>query len=301
VKAMEKQKEQSPTEQTPSSSTPNESPPVNPAPNPATINRRSQRNRNQVDYKIRSGTRHPTRDRKFCNRNLHGPLKYNRYPTDSVRGQSNDRPKTHGMQMGILTEEIPGQDFDQTFAPVMRLDSLRNLIAIDGDLDETIYMQQPEGFSDGTPRVCLLVHSLKELGYQQLNADHCVYIRQPDHGVYDIFSTWVDDFALFCTEGRMAQNKKEIGDKWEITDQGEDPRVIVGIQITRDKALHRITIHQGAYIQRILERAATEDNLFEHPTICGSNLEPICLRNQKCRNHLRWRRRPHRHPCCWLF
>ena len=29
-----------------------------------------------------------------------------------------------------------------------------------GDLKETIYMQQPEGFSNGTPWVCLLIHSL---------------------------------------------------------------------------------------------------------------------------------------------
>ena len=114
-------------------------------------------------------------------------------------------------------------------------------------------MRQPEGFEDGTSRVCLLIHSLyrlkqsgrawnktldthlKTLGYQQLNADHCVYIRQPDHRVYDIFSTWVDDFTLFCTKGRISQNKREIGEKWEIMDQGNDPCIIIGIQIIRDQ------------------------------------------------------------------
>ena len=77
--------------------------------------------------------------------------------------------------------QIPGQDFDQTFTPVMRLDSLRNMITIavihdldmsildvksaylHGDLDKTIYMQQPEAFHDGTSCVCLLVHSLYRL------------------------------------------------------------------------------------------------------------------------------------------
>ena len=204
----------------------------------------------------------------------------------------------------------------------MWLDSLRNLIVIatihdldmsvidvkgaylHGNLDETIYMQ-PKGFNDGMPQVCLLQHSLyglkqsgrawnktldshlKSLGYNQLNADHCVYIRQPSHEAYDIFSTWVDDFTIFCTEGRMTQNKKEIGDKWEITDQGENPHTIVGIQFCRDRTQHRIMIHQGAYIQQILERfgmansdtvatpmdntirltTATDDDLFEHPTL----------------------------------
>ena len=154
----------------------------------------------------------------------------------------------------------------------MQLDSLRNLIVITtihdldmniidvkgaylhGNLDETIYMQQPEGYSDGTPRVCLLQHSLyglkqssqawnktldshlKSLRYYQLNADHCVYIRQTSHKKYDIFSTWVDDFALFYTEGGMTQNKKEIADKWEITDQGEEPHTIVVIQFYGDRS-----------------------------------------------------------------
>ena len=163
-------------------------------------------------------------------------------------------------------------------------------------------MRQPKGFEDGTSHVCLLIHSLyglkqsgrawnktldmhlKTLGYQQLNADHCVYIQQPDHGVYDIFSMWVDDFTLFFTKGRISQNKREI---WEIMDQGNDLHIIVGIQIIRDWVNKQITIHQGAYIQCILEcfgmansdtvatpmdntnklTIATEDDLFEHPTL----------------------------------
>ena len=247
--------------------------------------------------------------------------------------------------------QISRQDFDQTFSPVMRLDSLRNLIAITathdldmcvlnvkstclhGDLDETIYMQQPEGFNNGTPQVCLLTHllyglkqsgqawnktldtHLKELRYQQLNTDHCIYIRQPDHRVYDIFSIWVDDFAIFCTEGQMSQNRKEIGNKWEITDQGKNPQIIVMIQILCNRTHHQIMIHQGAYIQQILRRfgmansdtvtvpmdnmvkltMATDTNLFEHPTLywevigallyasmgtrpdIGPNPEPVCI------------------------
>ena len=52
--------------------------------------------------------------------------------------------------------------------------------------------------------------------------------------MYDLFSTWVDDFTMFCTKGQMPKNKKEIGDKWEIMDQGEDLWIIMGIQIYRD-------------------------------------------------------------------
>ena len=64
--------------------------------------------------------------------------------------------------------QIPGQDYSETFSPVMRLDSLRTLVALaamldleisqmdikgaylNGTLEEEIYMKQPEGYSDGT-------------------------------------------------------------------------------------------------------------------------------------------------------
>ena len=71
--------------------------------------------------------------------------------------------------------QIPGIDFTDTFAPVMRLDSLRLLLALatkldlvihvvdvvgaylNGKLEEEIYMKQPPGFEDSTDNVCKLV------------------------------------------------------------------------------------------------------------------------------------------------
>ena len=74
--------------------------------------------------------------------------------------------------------QIPGIDFTETFAPVLRLDTLRLLLALatklnlvihvvnimgaylNGTLDEEIYMKQPPGFKDGTDRVCKLARTL---------------------------------------------------------------------------------------------------------------------------------------------
>jgi hypothetical protein len=70
----------------------------------------------------------------------------------------------------------PGMDYDLdgTYAPVMRLETLRVTIALsainkwrsyqldvknaylNGDIDEEIYMKQPPGFNDGSGRVCKL-------------------------------------------------------------------------------------------------------------------------------------------------
>ena len=79
-------------------------------------------------------------------------------------------------------------------------------------LDEEIYMEQPEGFTDGTDKVCKLERSiyglkqsarlwnkrlderLKEIGFDQTHSDHCGYINKST-GV--IVAIWVDDLIIF--------------------------------------------------------------------------------------------------------
>lgn len=76
--------------------------------------------------------------------------------------------------------QIPGRDYDQTFAPVNRLSSLRILFALaaehdleidhmdvttaflNGDLEELIFMEQPEGFvkNRNESKVCKLKKSI---------------------------------------------------------------------------------------------------------------------------------------------
>jgi len=52
----------------------------------------------------------------------------------------------------------PGFDYVETHSPVVRLDSIRAIL--NGILKETVYMRQPEGFTDGTGRVCKLEKTL---------------------------------------------------------------------------------------------------------------------------------------------
>ena len=69
-------------------------------------------------------------------------------------------------------------DYSQTYSPVARLGTIRSLLSIAasekmylkqfdvspaflyGELDETVYMQPPEGYHDGSRKVCKLKRSL---------------------------------------------------------------------------------------------------------------------------------------------
>ena len=105
-----------------------------------------------------------------------------------------------------------GHDYLKTHSPIVRLETIRAILAIaptqklhiqqmdikgaylNAMLKERVYMQQPEGFADGTSQVCLLIKTLYSLkqaghewnidldmklrrrGYSCLCSDPCVYI-----------------------------------------------------------------------------------------------------------------------------
>ena len=122
-----------------------------------------------------------------------------------------DRYKARLVAQGYSQE--PGQDYDDTYAPVARFSSIRSLLAIavqlnlevhqmdvrtaflNRDLEHEIYMEQPEGYEDEEHPdfICKLRKSLyglkqsarcwnvkmdsflKASGYNQSTADPCMY------------------------------------------------------------------------------------------------------------------------------
>lgn len=108
----------------------------------------------------------------------------------------------------------PGLDYGEIFSPVARYDSIRSLLAIatqynmhlkqfdvktaflHGELKETVYMHQPEGFQDGNNQVCKLIKSLyalkqfakcwnekfvkclKRFNLRATDADPCVFVSE---------------------------------------------------------------------------------------------------------------------------
>jgi len=185
----------------------------------------------------------------------------------------------------------PGHDYLETHSPVVRLETIQAILAIaptrklhiqqmdikgaylNGTLKEHVYMQQLEGFTDGTGRVCLLIKTLYGLkqagrewnieldtklrrrGYACLRSDPCAYILRIGEE-FAIITVWVDDLLLFATTIRLMNKMKlDIKAEWEVTDLGE-PSKIVGIKITMSK--DSIAISQRRYIESILKKEGLE-------------------------------------------
>ena len=115
----------------------------------------------------------------------------------------------------------------------------------------SVYQQQPEGYDDGSGRVCLLVKTLyglkqsgqewnkeldeklKEFGFHPLRSDPCTYVRRDGKNL-EIITVLVDDRLLFTTSNDlMKKMKDEISSKWTVMDMGE-PAKISGIEVTQN-------------------------------------------------------------------
>jgi len=186
--------------------------------------------------------------------------------------------------------QIYGIDYLDTYAPVVKLASIRILLAIAaingleihqmdvvtaflaGNLEEEIFMEQPEGFEIGSKEddlVCRLRksiyglkqaprvwnqrirHFLKSIGFEQTYADPCVYINR---GTDVIIAMWVDDLIIFGKDmANINDLKAQLNKEYEMKDLGE-LNYFLGIQVHRDKERKIIHISQSGYNRTILER-----------------------------------------------
>ena len=188
-----------------------------------------------------------------------------------------------------------GQDYDETFAPVVRFESLRTVIALavqnglklhqmdvttaflNGELREEVYMKQPEGYAvEGKEElVCKLRKSiyglkqsprcwnsaldshLKEMGFVQAAGDPCLYIAS--EGEMFLIAVYVDDILLAgCSNERLTAVKQALSRKFQVKDMGE-LHYFLGVKVVQDHRTGSVWIGQESYAETILRRFGMED------------------------------------------
>lgn len=152
-----------------------------------------------------------------------------------------------------------GVDFDEIFSPVVKMSSIRVVLSLaaslndeveqldvktaflHGDLEEEIYMEQPEGFvvKGKEDMVCKWKKSLYGLkqaprqwskkfdsfmidhGYARTTSDHCVYVKKFGENDFLILLLYVDDMLIVGHDAKkIASLKDELSKSFAMKDLG---------------------------------------------------------------------------------
>jgi hypothetical protein len=165
-----------------------------------------------------------------------------------------------------------GIDYEETFAPVAKLNTIRMLIALatkkhwmihqldvksaflNGELKEEVYLEQPEGFVQKGKEhlVCRLkkaLYGLKQaprswyekidsfflqLGYNRSKNDPNLYTMKDEQGCIVLISLYVDDLIITGDAIYLIEEiKQQMSQVFEMKDLGE-LRYCLGLEIWRD-------------------------------------------------------------------
>ncbi|KAA0036533.1 retrotransposon protein, putative, Ty1-copia subclass [Cucumis melo var. makuwa] len=198
-----------------------------------------------------------------------------------------DKYKARLVAKGFRQTE--NMDFFDTFSSVTRITSIRVLISIvilnnllihqmdvkttflNGDLEEEIYMEQPEGFivQAQESKVCKLDKSLYGLkqapkewhkkfdnllmskGFKVNESNKCIYYKTKGR-LCIIICLYVDDMLIFGSNLHIINDVKSmLSANFDMKDLGEAD-VILDIKITRTE--NGIFLDQSHYIEKILKK-----------------------------------------------
>lgn len=182
-----------------------------------------------------------------------------------------------------------GCDYDETYAPVIKWSTLRTLLAIAaqnamaithldvttaflyGDLDESVFMKQPEGFVQpgAENKVCRLrkaIYGLKqaarawhgkissvleELKFKRTQTEPCVF-RSENNGERLYIALYVDDLYIFSANPvRTAEITSQLEKHFRMRNLGEI-RNLLGVRVRRKE--NSIYLDSESYIDKVLER-----------------------------------------------
>ncbi|KAH9111146.1 hypothetical protein LEN26_013118 [Aphanomyces euteiches] len=188
---------------------------------------------------------------------------------------------------------------------VLRLDSLRVLCAmiatqdleavqmdiktafLNGDLDEEIIMEQPEGYKQPHNKhlVCLLKKSLYGLKQSPRQWHKKLHTQLVIIGFRQCYKgqLYVDGIIIAGNDkSEIACTQKQIRDAFEATNKGE-LEYILGVQVVRDRQLRILKLHQRKFVHELLTRFNMDDcHTARTPQVQG--VPPVDVQADDTRN-----------------
>ena len=221
--------------------------------------------------------------------------------------------------------QIQGIDYTDTFSPVVKLNSIKVLLALatqhnfeihqldvktaflNGFIEEDIYMSIPEGYSvpSNSDMVCKLKKSLYGLKqssrawyqrldqylllhkFQRLESDASIYIKRETQNNFIILTVYVDDCILMSNQLTLIQNLKAILQmEFDMSDEG-DLHYTLGNAILRNRIEGWTIIHQQKYLtSKLQDYNMLNCNSVSTPMQSGTHLSKEDLLSSNEDQHL---------------
>ncbi|GJX75491.1 transposable element [Tanacetum coccineum] len=181
-----------------------------------------------------------------------------------LSGSDNIRFKARLVAKGFSQKE--GIDYNEIFSPVVRHTSIRVLLSLvahhdleleqldvktaflHGDLEEEIYMSQPEGFvvqgkEDYVCKIRKSLYGLKQSPKQWAPSGSLIYLL-----------LYVDDMLVAAKDMEEIKKLKILlNTEFDMKDLGA-ARKILGMEIIRDRKHGKLFLSQKSYIEKIISR-----------------------------------------------
>ncbi|CAM8982734.1 unnamed protein product [Rhodiola kirilowii] len=190
-----------------------------------------------------------------------------------------------------------GVDFNEIYAPVVKHRSIRVVLSLVahnnleleqldvktaflyGEIDETIYITQPECFviGDAENNVCLLKKSLYSLkqsprqwykkfdefmlkcGFNRSSYDWCIYYKFLDNDSVIYPLLYVDDMLIASDSMHLIDDlKKQLSSQFEMKDLGPANKIL-GMQIVKDRTKGTLFLNQTGYLTKLVNNVEMSD------------------------------------------
>ena len=201
--------------------------------------------------------------------------------------------KTDGRKKARLVakgfSQIEGIDFNEIFSPVVRFETVRLMLALAaledwhitgldvksaflyGELDEELYMEQPEGFKMRSQETKVLrlkraIYGLKQaalawwkaldksmaaLGCKRLQSDSGLFVHTSKHSTV-IVIVYVDDALFMGSDSTLVHKlKSDFMNKWECRDLGNVKEFLRMRILKKNDSIY---LDQTVYLDKVLQR-----------------------------------------------